>query len=173
MCVAFTRGVHAAGFDVARKAFGSSVVREKMTIYEIDPDRIGSFDVIVCGSLLLHLRDPLRALEAVRSACTGHFLSINEIRLTLSYPRRRRPIAELEGSGEAVRWWVPNRAGHERMLFAAGFAIEDRAGPFAIPFGPRHPTNTKPDRWRKRLLQRLLAGGEGVVHEALLATPRL
>src|SRR3954447_1152080 len=56
---------HAAGFDVAKDLLGSSGERVRLSIYELDPEQLGQFDVVTCGSLLLHLRDPLRALEAV------------------------------------------------------------------------------------------------------------
>jgi tRNA (mo5U34)-methyltransferase len=128
----------------------------------------------VLGSLLLHLRDPLRALEAVRGVCDGQFMSVDEIRISLG---RRKPVAEFNGSGEMVQWWVPNPACHARMLFAAGFEIERSEGPFVIPRGPSHPPVYDPAHrlrnLRKRIAQRVLAGGEGVPHQALLARPRL
>jgi tRNA (mo5U34)-methyltransferase len=134
--------------------------------------------VVVCGSLLLHLRDPLRALEAIRSVCTGSFLSSDEVRLGLSFLHPRRALAELDGSGERVQWWVPNAAGHQRMLFAAGFEIGQTTKPFAVRFGKSHPTShagarEKLRHLRRRTLQRLLAGGVGVPHCAVLATPRV
>ena len=52
---------------------------ERVSVYELDPGSIGTFDVVVCGSLLLHLRDPLRALEAIRAVCDGYFLSTNQM----------------------------------------------------------------------------------------------
>lgn len=168
---------HARGFDVAREALGSSVERRDMTIYELNPQTVGEFDVVVCGSLLLHLRDPLRALEAVRSVCAGSFLSSDEIRLTLSVLHRRRALAVLDGSGEMVQWWVPNAAGHERMLYAAGFAIEQSTRPFTVRFGTSHPAHAggRPTLrgLRRQLVQRAFAGGTGIPHRALLAKPRL
>lgn len=168
---------HARGFDVAREALGSSVERRNMTVYELSPETVGQFDVVVCGSLLLHLRDPLRALEAIRSVCNGSFLSSDEIRLSLTLLHRRRPVAELDGSGEGVQWWVPNAAGHERMLFAAGFAIEHTTRPYVVRFGESHPaaqgTRSALRDLRRQILQRAVAGGAGVPHRALLARPRL
>src|SRR4051794_21837856 len=64
---------HAAGMDVAKELLGASVERVRMSIYDISPDQLGEFDIVTCGSLMLHLRDPLRALEAVRGVCRGEF----------------------------------------------------------------------------------------------------
>ena len=47
-----------AGFRLAKELMGSTVEWRPLSIYDLDPDEIGTFDVVVCGSLLLHLRDP-------------------------------------------------------------------------------------------------------------------
>ncbi|MDQ3644512.1 MAG: class I SAM-dependent methyltransferase [Actinomycetota bacterium] len=172
----FTLGERTRGFEVARRALGSAVERRDLSIYELSPETLGSFDVVVCGSLLLHLRDPLRGLEAIRTVCRGSFLSVEEVRLSLSPPFGRRPVAELDGSGEQLQWWVPSVSGHRRMLVSAGFATGPTAGPFAVRYGPSHPTAVaSPNGWRwrrTRLLQRALAGAAGVPHAAVLAKPR-
>jgi len=38
---------------------------------ELSPDRLGRFHLVFVGSLLLHLHDPVGALERVRSVCAG------------------------------------------------------------------------------------------------------
>ena len=119
------------GFRVAAEALGSAVERVELSVYDLDPDRVGRFDVVVCGSLLLHLRDPLRALEAIRTVCRGHFLSAEEINLPLSLLHPRRPLAALRP--HELQWSVPNVAGHRDMLVAAGFEVERTGGPYAIP----------------------------------------
>jgi SAM-dependent methyltransferase len=49
------------GFRIAATALGSSVRREPVSVYDLSPATVGTFDVVVVGSLLLHLRDPLRS----------------------------------------------------------------------------------------------------------------
>ncbi len=170
----FAGDEHAPGFEVAKRALGAAVERQAMTVYELSAERLGTFDVVVCGSLLLHLRDPLRALEAIRGVCTGQLLSVDEVRLRLSPPFERRPLAQVNGSGEDLQWLVPGVDGHRRMLFSAGFAIERTAGPFAIPLGPGHPAAGSPRRGLRGLLRRTLMGGmDGVPHAAALGSPRL
>ena len=159
------------GFEIARRALGSSVERLEISIYDLSPEEVGTFDVVVCGSLLLHLRDPVRGLEAIRSVCSGRFLSSETIRPGLGLLHRRRPLAELRG-GEKGQWWIPNVAGHRRMLTAAGFEVEASSGPYAIPFGPGHPATSNPTRLlRENALARLMTGRMGVPHNALLAKP--
>ena len=160
------------GFRVAAEALGSAVERVELSVYDLDPDRVGRFDVVVCGSLLLHLRDPLRALEAIRTVCRGHFLSAEEINLPLSLLYPRRPLAALRP--HELQWSVPNVAGHRDMLVAAGFEVERTGGPYAIPFGTAHPrTRPGPRALARRALQRLRVGGTGVPTHAILARPRV
>lgn len=167
-------GPKGRGFEIAAKALSSSVERVHASIYELSPERFGTFDVVVMGSLLLHLRDPLRALEAVRSVCGGQLLSADQINLPLTLFHPQRPAAQLNGAGELCQWWEPNAAGHRRMVFSAGFAIERTTRPYCIPYGTAH--------WRiplsrqaiaDEIYQRLLTGSVGVPHAALLARPRV
>lgn len=159
------------GFRVAAEALGSSVRRLPLSVYDLDPTDIGTFDVVVMGSLLLHLRDPLRALEAVRSVCTGVFMSSEEIDLPLTLLHRRLPTARLNGVGSLCQWWVPNAAGHQRMVRSAGFRIVRAARPYSVHFGPAHPPL---NGWRSRsqqAIQRLLPIAQGVPHSAVLGAP--
>jgi tRNA (mo5U34)-methyltransferase len=160
------------GFQIAREALGSVVERVEISVYDLSPERLGTFDVVVCGSLLLHLREPLRALEAIRGVCDGAFLSAEQVRLGLTGLHPRRPLAELNGSGELLQWWVPNAAGHRRMVFAAGFEIERFTRPYAVPFGPRHPRARGLGARLRVGARRLTLGHAGVPHAALLARPR-
>lgn len=160
------------GFRIAASALGSSVRRVPMSIYQLSPDTIGTFDVVVVGSLLLHLRDPLRALEAVRSVCTGQLLSTESIDLALTLLHPRKPVARLNGTGTLCQWSEASAAGHRQMVRSGGFTVERSVGPYAVPFGPAHPPAGRGWRATRDLaLRRLLAGGQGVPHSAVLARP--
>jgi SAM-dependent methyltransferase len=162
------------GFRIAAGALGSRVERRALSVYELDRRDIGEFDVVVCGSLLLHLRDPLRALEAIREVCAGSFLSAEQVELGLSVMHRRRPLLRLNGSGELCQWFTPSAAGHRRMLFAAGFGIERSSRIYTVPYGVSHPAPPRNLRHRaQETLQRLVAGAPGVPHAAVLARPRV
>jgi tRNA (mo5U34)-methyltransferase len=162
------------GFRLAAEALGSAVERVECNVYDLSPQTVGEFDVVVMGSLLLHLRDPVRALEAVRSVCPrGVFLSADEIHLGLSVTRRRLPAAQLKGTDELCQWWIPNAAGHRQMLLAAGFELQRTVRPYCIPFGPAHPRPSLRWHLREGLLQRVACGGIGLPTSAALARPAL
>jgi tRNA (mo5U34)-methyltransferase len=160
------------GFRIAAQALGSSVRRVPVSVYDLSPETVGTFDVVVVGSLLLHLRDPLRALEAVRSVCTGQLLSAESVDLGLTLLHPRKPVLRLNGLGTLCQWSEPSVAGHRQLVRAAGFTIDRAVGPYPVAFGPGHPPQGP--GWRDRrdlVLRRLFAGGQGVPHSAVLARP--
>jgi tRNA (mo5U34)-methyltransferase len=102
------------GFALARRALGSRVRFEERSIYDLDPDEVGTFDMVYLGLLLLHLRDPVRALDSVRRVCTGRLLPVDTVEATLSLLFPWRPVARLDGNGRPW-WWQANVAGLVRM----------------------------------------------------------
>jgi tRNA (mo5U34)-methyltransferase len=160
------------GFEIAREALGSSVERVEMSVYDLDPAEIGTFDFVYVGSLLIHLRDPVRALERVWSVCDGTLLVVDNVDLALSLRSRRRPVAALEGIGRPW-WWKLNRAALARVVESAGFEVLRRPDWVWMPPGAGHP----PPRLSRALLhseearQRLLTSLKGDPHAAVLAAP--
>jgi hypothetical protein len=104
------------------------------------------------GSLLLHLRDPIRALEHARSVCRGLFLTIDAVDPLLTLMHPRRPIGFLEGTARPW-WWKPNLRGYRQMVVAAGFDVIEGPKLFLIPPG----AETK----RRRVGLRTLRAYEG------------
>src|SRR4051794_17190875 len=54
-----------SGFEVARSLLGSKVERVVCSVYDALPSQLGTFDLVLCGSVLIHLRDQLLALERI------------------------------------------------------------------------------------------------------------
>ncbi|MCA1683169.1 MAG: methyltransferase domain-containing protein [Actinobacteria bacterium] len=121
-------------FELARETLGLDVERHDLSVYDLDPERLGRFDFVFMGSLLLHLRDPVRALSAVRTVTAGDFLSFEPIAIWLSAIFPRVPAALLWDHDEP-RWWTPNLAGLRRLVAAAGFDVLRAGGPLRQPFG--------------------------------------
>ena len=160
------------GFRIAHAALSSKVDHRLISVYDLSPESVGTFDVVVCGALMLHLRDPLRALQAIRSVCTGSFLSAEEIAIGLSVRYPRLPLATLDGLSDRLKWFVPNAAGHFRMVESAGFEIQRRTRPYAVPLGPAHPKPYGSLRSRARHIAiAAKLRGRGVPYQAVLAEP--
>lgn len=161
-----------AGFEVARSLLGSNVRRERLSAYDLTPEAVGQFDVVVCGSLLPHLRDPMRAFDAIRSVCREHLLSTDQIDLFRSLLAQRRPLVRLDGTSGITQWWIPNAAGHRQMVRAAGFRIVRESGIYSVPYGPSHPPRGHgPRSLLRSVLRRWVTGNDGVPHHAVLARP--
>lgn len=161
------------GFTVARDLLGSAVDHRYVNVYDLSPELVGTFDVVVLGSLLLHLRDPFRALAAIRSVCAGWFLSIEQVDLRSTVLHPRRPLLFVEGRNG--RWTLPNAAGHARMLHVAGFDVEEQTL-LDEPLGPGHPAavggGPRPVRERVRAaIGRARFGGPGMPTSAVRCRP--
>lgn len=161
------------GFQIARDALGSSVERLEMSVYDLEEAHAGLFDFIYVGSLLLHLRDPVRALERLRAVCRGWILVVDTIDLELTLALPRKPVAQLDGIGRPW-WWKPNAAGLARMVEAAGFRVEDRPRRIFMPPGE----GQRVERFHPRMLtsragrDAAVLGWRGDPHAVLSATPR-
>jgi tRNA (mo5U34)-methyltransferase len=119
------------GFALAREILGSRVERHNLSIYEATPAEIGTFDVVLCGSVLIHLRDQLLALERIAALCDGLFISAEEHdRLAgLSPVPVSRFLADRES---AVVFWLPSARTWKRMIWTAGFDSVERVGRFSM-----------------------------------------
>ena len=123
-----------AGFELARSALASAVRRVESSVYDLGPRELGTFDYVYLGSLLLHLRDPVRALERVHDVCTGELLLVETIDLPLTLAMPGRPVATLDARGRPW-WWTANAAGIVRMLEAARLEAIERPRRIYMPAG--------------------------------------
>lgn len=158
-------------FGVAHQALGSAVRREFVSIYDLADAGLGEFDLAVIGTLLLHLRDPVRALRAVRDVVGGNLL-LNEPIIPGVDSLRRRPVAHPYMESLPF-WWVCNAAGLRRMAEAAGFEVVEAGRPYLVPNGPtgiNEPARAALQRPRGQRLTRLISQ-RGAPHAWLLLRP--
>jgi SAM-dependent methyltransferase len=119
------------GFRLAKEAFGSNVERVVCNIYDADPSDLGTFDLVFCGMVLLHLRDQLLALERIARLCRGTFISAEEPDPTvgwLPFPAVRYRADR----DSAVVFWLPGRRAWRRMMWTAGFNEVREKGRFKV-----------------------------------------
>lgn len=160
------------GFEIARDALGSAVERLELSVYDLTPERVGQFDFVYLGSLLLHLRDPVGALSAVRSVCRGQTLVVDVVDVELSLRFRKQPLATLDGRGRPW-WWKPNEAGLVRMMEAGGFEVVGSPQRVYMRPGPGQPL---PNTTLRMLTSRagrgqLILKWRGDPHAAVLGRP--
>lgn len=105
-----------AGFALAKEALGSQVRREVLNVYDLSPERLGRFDFVFCGDLLLHLMNPVKALERIRSVVGGEALLVD-----CYSPHLPGKTAEYRGGANRSVWWSVSRDCLQQMILDAGF----------------------------------------------------
>jgi SAM-dependent methyltransferase len=112
------------GFELAAGLLGRSARRVVCDVLELTPERIGGrVDVTFMGALLIHLRDPVQALERIHEALNpdGRLYQLEPISLRLSLLHPRSPVARLQSLETPFNWWLANRAALKAWLGTAGF----------------------------------------------------
>lgn len=114
----------ASGFAVASEILGSKVVYLQENIYNLNPQKTGTFDIVLFLGLLYHLPEPLSAIHLVRSL--SRHLMFLETHVTREYgdePVMRYLQRELLNN-DPTNFWEPNVACVKDMLVTSEFQIE-------------------------------------------------
>jgi tRNA (mo5U34)-methyltransferase len=126
------------GFAYAARALNSRVQRKVLSVYELSPDRVGSFDFVFMSDLLLHLRDPLRALEAVWSVTRPGGEAIiadaydKDVEAT-GIVRALRFMAAYHDHYSGGFWWAFSSTSLEAMIQLARFDDVQKIAQFDLP----------------------------------------
>jgi tRNA (mo5U34)-methyltransferase len=130
------------GFQIAAQLLGSRVVFQQANIYNLDPEKLGTFDLVLFLGLLYHLPDPIRAIKTVRRLCSWRmYLETLVIDEVVPMPDgTEMPLAALgEGltsiplmqffpgsscNGDPTNYWGPNVRCVEAMLAETEFRVE-------------------------------------------------
>ncbi len=145
------------GFSAARQIYGSRVEYLQANVYDLDPGRLGVFDVVLFLGVLYHLRHPLLALDRLRPlcrslliveslVCDGRFFTGFETGEPLASLAPRlvdEPLAQFLPVGryhsDATNKWVPNVAGLRALLAEALFDPDP-----AVTWGDRALVHARP-----------------------------
>jgi len=116
------------GFEFCRQVRRSAVKRLHASVYELDPERHGSFDIVYCFGLLYHLRHPLLALERVR-AVTREMTFLNNHTFGGPTPHRNSILFFNETwRGSYTNWFVPTPEAFIDMVGNVGYRKIEIAG---------------------------------------------
>lgn len=116
-------GAGKQGFELARKMFNSQVEDYNIDVLELNPEKIGTFDVVFFLGVLYHMKYPLYALEKVRSVTKE--LLILETHISLFFSLFPMPLMRFyptnELSQDVTNWTGANIALVKSWLLTAGF----------------------------------------------------
>lgn len=108
------------GFELVGRALGSQRVRKvELPIYAIAPETLGSFDLVFCGAMLMHVRDPILGIVRMRSVCRDQGSIVISISSTLE--DTEDPLARFMGEWDQCNFWQMNPACLKRVLAYADF----------------------------------------------------
>ncbi len=129
------------GFKTVAEILGSKATFRQDNIYNLTPDKIGTFDIVLFLGLLYHLPDPIQAINLVRALSTGRMcLETHAIDNCLLLPDgTATPLATLSPAladiplmqfypgrslaGDPTNYWGPNYKCLEGMLGECRFKV--------------------------------------------------
>lgn len=132
------------GFKVASELLNSKVEYRHDNIYNISRDKYGTFDIVLFLGLLYHLRDPLLALDIIRSVCMDMLyletLVIDNLFLlpdgnnvtlsSISKDLQNIPIMQFYPKDSFnkgfTNYWGPNLKCVELMLIESNFSVIEK-----------------------------------------------
>lgn len=129
-------------FELARTMRGSRVERKICSVYDLSPESVGTFDVVFCGDVLLHLWNPLKALINIRAVTREMAVVQTTIDAGLEAAYRDTAVLRFGQKsfervpGEQCTYWIFNTAALCQMMEYAGFRKTDPQPVFEIPGGP-------------------------------------
>ena len=115
------------GFAICHELLNSNVRKEVCSVYDVRPDRLGRFDIVFTSDLLIHLRDPLGAMEAIWSVTDDHAIFGDVFHPDLE-GFKDNAVVEFCHSGASDMWWRPSTACYRSWLRLARFQrIEEKS----------------------------------------------
>ena len=121
---------HRGAFGFAIQARGSRIRRLFCNVYDLTPERVGTYDLVFCASVLLHLTDPLRALYGLRRVCAHEALICTAV--DTHEHVQNEPYSRFIGTVDGHAFWFPTMVCLERMVLAAGFSRVERVAAFPL-----------------------------------------
>jgi tRNA (mo5U34)-methyltransferase len=115
-------GPDITGFSLAAGVLGSRVPYVVDNVYNLEPGRLGVFDVVLFLGVLYHLRNPMLALDRVRALARPGALLFVETQLPTDGRLRDLPLPAWQFLprdslyGDATNKWAPNVAGLQAVV---------------------------------------------------------
>jgi len=129
------------GFSIAAELLDSKATYITENVYSLDPEKYGTFDLVLFLGVIYHLRHPLLALDRIHDICSPDALLLLETHMIdegfvdkagdwrrladfhpdlTSLPIAQYYPADMLGS-DTTSQWAPNRVALEHWLRGSGF----------------------------------------------------
>lgn len=146
------------GFEIVKDLLDSKVELRRLNVYDLDPEQLGTFDLVLFLGVLYHLRDPMLALDKIWGVSRGRLIVETQMidEAVLVGSGQFKKLADFDPELERIplmqfypgdslnddptNVWAPNKVCLAAMLEEAGFAVErvEKLGPRrGLAFGQR------------------------------------
>lgn len=109
------------GFNIASEILGSKVRKNILSVYDLSPEQFGKFDFVFCSDLLLHLINPMAALQRIHSVVSGYAMIADVFYPELGEDETDTLIQYL-GAKIKCTWWRFSIGSLREMMLDAGFS---------------------------------------------------
>jgi tRNA (mo5U34)-methyltransferase len=133
----------ASGFWLMERAIGREIEFHNISVYDIDPGRLGRFDIVLLLGVIYHLPDIPRMLYLARQLTKERLFVESYVEELGSGEPLARYLPRDSLAGDATNFWAPNVACLTEMLRDADFEVMrvetwgDRALAAATPVAER------------------------------------
>ena len=118
------------GFFIAKEILGSQVDRRNLNVYDLSSEKVGKFDFIFVGDLLLHLMNPIKAAANICEVTSGVAHVVDCFNPYLS-----KSTMSYQGAEQGT-WWGMSLSALERVLWDSGFKKVELVHKFKAPSQP-------------------------------------
>ena len=151
-------------FNIVREARQSNASAFLMNVYDLTPERLGTFDLVLFYGVFYHLKHPQLALERIRSICTGTMLfqthvledpAVEDTPCARFYPHGM-PSGPNKERFDVTVFWLFNATCCAAMLDHVGFTdiepVSSNPNPFVLrarspEAGPGEPPDQTQAPW--------------------------
>jgi tRNA (mo5U34)-methyltransferase len=121
------------GFRVAKEILGAKAERKVCSVYDVSPEKLGMFDMTFCSDMLIHIRDPLAAIEAIWTVVKAEGFSVFA---DVYHPEldafKENALMEFANAGQSDVWWRPNSTAYRLWLHLARYSRVDEKARFNL-----------------------------------------
>jgi tRNA (mo5U34)-methyltransferase len=111
------------GFLVAKEILGSNAEFHHLSVYDLDPSKLGTFDIVFFLGVYYHLKNPIWALERIASVTRDYAIVESEV------SPQKDPAGKAvsyffeheELNNDPTNWWAPNVPCLLQTIRASGF----------------------------------------------------
>ncbi len=128
-----------SAIGMVREILNSGVKFKHKSVYDLDKNKLGTFDFVFFLNVIYHLRYPLLGLDKIRQVMVpgatllykSYYSKNIEFKLfgkLVKIQVGKNPLVQFypsnELAGDFTNWWGPNIPAHRAMIESSGFKIE-------------------------------------------------